>query len=133
MEDKHLRTLFLVATEQGTNYKSCVEAPLSITQVSPALVYLKVECEFVLCDDSSPKKVMGLDVHHIFITWDMIDLPLSREFASVNSLPVFAPICHPIPKLGLSRMFEASRARGFCPSFTRASLPQLHFGNPICH
>ncbi|GKA97706.1 hypothetical protein Tco_0825600 [Tanacetum coccineum] len=27
--------------------------------------------------------------------------------------------------------FEASRARGFCPSFTRASNPQLHFGNPI--
>ncbi|GJU92530.1 reverse transcriptase domain-containing protein [Tanacetum coccineum] len=33
--------------------------------------------------------------------------------------------------IGLSRMFEASRARGFCPSFTRASHPQLHFGNPI--
>ncbi|GKD64193.1 hypothetical protein Tco_1306301 [Tanacetum coccineum] len=30
-----------------------------------------------------------------------------------------------------SRMFEASRARSFCPSFTRASHPQLHFGNPI--
>ncbi|GKF48351.1 hypothetical protein Tco_0141602, partial [Tanacetum coccineum] len=27
--------------------------------------------------------------------------------------------------------FEASRARGFCPSFTRASNPQLHYGNPI--
>ncbi|GJU39655.1 hypothetical protein Tco_1192612 [Tanacetum coccineum] len=27
--------------------------------------------------------------------------------------------------------FEASRARGFCPSITRASHPQLHFGNPI--
>ncbi|GKC19065.1 hypothetical protein Tco_1021215 [Tanacetum coccineum] len=27
--------------------------------------------------------------------------------------------------------FEASRALGFCPSFTRASNPQLHFGNPI--
>ncbi|GJS34659.1 hypothetical protein Tco_0533041 [Tanacetum coccineum] len=26
---------------------------------------------------------------------------------------------------------EASRARGFCPSITRASNPQLHFGNPI--
>ncbi|GJX45342.1 reverse transcriptase domain-containing protein [Tanacetum coccineum] len=33
--------------------------------------------------------------------------------------------------VGLSRMFEASHARGFCPSFTRASNPQLHFGNPI--
>ncbi|GJW79181.1 hypothetical protein Tco_0140863 [Tanacetum coccineum] len=31
----------------------------------------------------------------------------------------------------LSLMFEASRARGFCPSITRASHPQLHFGNPI--
>ncbi|GJX85267.1 hypothetical protein Tco_0336041 [Tanacetum coccineum] len=28
-------------------------------------------------------------------------------------------------------IFEASRARGFCSSFTRASNPQLHFGNPI--
>ncbi|GKB18051.1 hypothetical protein Tco_0851974 [Tanacetum coccineum] len=27
--------------------------------------------------------------------------------------------------------FEASRACGFCPSFTRASNPQLYFGNPI--
>ncbi|GKE85432.1 hypothetical protein Tco_1559174 [Tanacetum coccineum] len=27
--------------------------------------------------------------------------------------------------------FEASCVRGFCPSFTRASNPQLHFGNPI--
>ncbi|GKB10158.1 hypothetical protein Tco_0844081 [Tanacetum coccineum] len=35
------------------------------------------------------------------------------------------------PNLGLSRIFEASRARGFCPSFTRASHPQLHLGNPI--
>ncbi|GJX54286.1 hypothetical protein Tco_0622110 [Tanacetum coccineum] len=32
---------------------------------------------------------------------------------------------------GMARIFEASRARGFCPSFTRASHPQLHFGNPI--
>ncbi|GJZ72722.1 reverse transcriptase domain-containing protein [Tanacetum coccineum] len=31
----------------------------------------------------------------------------------------------------LSRIFEASRARGFCPSFTRASHPQLHLGNSI--
>ncbi|GJX99349.1 hypothetical protein Tco_0356368 [Tanacetum coccineum] len=29
---------------------------------------------------------------------------------------------------GLSRIFEASRARGFCPSITRASNPQLHLG-----
>ncbi|GJR60590.1 hypothetical protein Tco_1502752 [Tanacetum coccineum] len=27
--------------------------------------------------------------------------------------------------------YEASRARGFCPSFTQASHPQLHYGNPI--
>ncbi|GJW02636.1 reverse transcriptase domain-containing protein [Tanacetum coccineum] len=27
--------------------------------------------------------------------------------------------------------YEASRAHGFCPSSTRASNPQLHFGNPI--
>ncbi|GJW42397.1 reverse transcriptase domain-containing protein [Tanacetum coccineum] len=31
----------------------------------------------------------------------------------------------------LSWIFEAFRARGFCPSITRASNPQLHFGNPI--
>ncbi|GKC14380.1 reverse transcriptase domain-containing protein [Tanacetum coccineum] len=29
---------------------------------------------------------------------------------------------------GLSRIFEASRAHGFCPSITRASNPQLHLG-----
>ncbi|GJT66773.1 hypothetical protein Tco_1018253 [Tanacetum coccineum] len=27
--------------------------------------------------------------------------------------------------------FDASRARGFCPSITRASSPQLHLGNPL--
>ncbi|GJX16311.1 hypothetical protein Tco_0217143 [Tanacetum coccineum] len=32
---------------------------------------------------------------------------------------------------GISPDYEASRARGFCPSFTRASNPQLYFGNPI--
>ncbi|GKB88177.1 reverse transcriptase domain-containing protein [Tanacetum coccineum] len=32
---------------------------------------------------------------------------------------------------GLSRILEASRARGFCPWITRASNPQLHLGNPI--
>ncbi|GJR85702.1 reverse transcriptase domain-containing protein [Tanacetum coccineum] len=31
----------------------------------------------------------------------------------------------------MSRIFETSRARGFCPSITRASNPQLPFGNPI--
>ncbi|GJR76919.1 hypothetical protein Tco_0089284 [Tanacetum coccineum] len=34
-------------------------------------------------------------------------------------------------RLKIARIFEASRARGFCPSFTRASNPQLHYGNPI--
>ncbi|GJZ46693.1 hypothetical protein Tco_0594289 [Tanacetum coccineum] len=32
---------------------------------------------------------------------------------------------------GLSRILEASRARGFCPSITRASNSQLYLGNPI--
>ncbi|GJU73520.1 reverse transcriptase domain-containing protein [Tanacetum coccineum] len=31
----------------------------------------------------------------------------------------------------MSQIFEASRARGFCPSITSASNPQLHLGNPI--
>ncbi|GJY75727.1 reverse transcriptase domain-containing protein [Tanacetum coccineum] len=31
----------------------------------------------------------------------------------------------------ISQIFKASRALGFCPSITRASNPQLHFGNPI--
>ncbi|GJS68455.1 reverse transcriptase domain-containing protein [Tanacetum coccineum] len=38
---------------------------------------------------------------------------------------------HPQTVGRMSRIFEASRARGFCPSITRASNPQLHFGNPI--
>ncbi|GKC26803.1 hypothetical protein Tco_1034097, partial [Tanacetum coccineum] len=35
---------------------------------------------------------------------------------------------YPLDKLKMSQIFEASRARGFCPSFTRASNPQLHLG-----
>ncbi|GKE31768.1 reverse transcriptase domain-containing protein, partial [Tanacetum coccineum] len=31
----------------------------------------------------------------------------------------------------IAPIFEASRAHGFCPSITRASNPQLHFGNSI--
>ncbi|GJR26225.1 reverse transcriptase domain-containing protein [Tanacetum coccineum] len=38
----------------------------------------------------------------------------------------FVGACH-----AMSRIFEASRARGICPSITRASHPQLHLGNPI--
>ncbi|GKC79068.1 hypothetical protein Tco_1129842 [Tanacetum coccineum] len=33
----------------------------------------------------------------------------------------------PLDKLKIAWIFEASRARGFCPLFTRASNPQLHF------
>ncbi|GKF26837.1 hypothetical protein Tco_0082731, partial [Tanacetum coccineum] len=36
-----------------------------------------------------------------------------------------------LDKLKNSRIFEPSRACGLCPSTTRASHPQLHFGNPI--
>ncbi|GJS19827.1 hypothetical protein Tco_0448459 [Tanacetum coccineum] len=35
------------------------------------------------------------------------------------------------PNLGDCPDFEVSRARGFCPSITRASNPQLYLGNPI--
>ncbi|GJZ14139.1 hypothetical protein Tco_0549369 [Tanacetum coccineum] len=41
------------------------------------------------------------------------------------------PISIPLDQLKMSRIFEASRARGFCPSITRASHPRLHCGNPI--
>ncbi|GJS06605.1 hypothetical protein Tco_0363401 [Tanacetum coccineum] len=34
----------------------------------------------------------------------------------------------PLDQLKMSWIFEASRARGFCPSFTRALNPQLHLG-----
>ncbi|GJW32461.1 reverse transcriptase domain-containing protein [Tanacetum coccineum] len=34
-------------------------------------------------------------------------------------------------KLVIALIFEVSYARGLCPSITRASHPQLHFGNPI--
>ncbi|GKA48763.1 hypothetical protein Tco_0741721, partial [Tanacetum coccineum] len=37
----------------------------------------------------------------------------------------------PLDQFKIAPIFEASRACGFCPSFTRASHPQLHFGNPI--
>ncbi|GJS50357.1 hypothetical protein Tco_0600478 [Tanacetum coccineum] len=36
-----------------------------------------------------------------------------------------------LPFLTIARTFEASRALGFCPSLTRASNPQLHYGNLI--
>ncbi|GJX83832.1 reverse transcriptase domain-containing protein [Tanacetum coccineum] len=49
----------------------------------------------------------------------LYELPFHKEVPGLGAL------------LSISRIFEASRALGFCPSFTRASHPQLHFGNPI--
>ncbi|GJW30970.1 hypothetical protein Tco_0047845 [Tanacetum coccineum] len=37
----------------------------------------------------------------------------------------------PLDQFKIAQIFEVSRALGFCPSFTRASNPQLHFRNPI--
>ncbi|GKE68798.1 hypothetical protein Tco_1526870 [Tanacetum coccineum] len=34
----------------------------------------------------------------------------------------------PLDKFKIAQIFEASHARGFCPSFTRAAHPQLHLG-----
>ncbi|GJX11924.1 hypothetical protein Tco_0201783 [Tanacetum coccineum] len=42
-----------------------------------------------------------------------------------------SPFLSPLTSSRLSRIFEVSRARSFCPSITRASNPQLHYGNPI--
>ncbi|GJU80359.1 hypothetical protein Tco_1282724 [Tanacetum coccineum] len=46
-----------------------------------------------------------------------------------SSILVCLCFCDDCP--GLSQIFKASRARGFCPSFTLASHLQLHYGNPI--
>ncbi|GKC55129.1 hypothetical protein Tco_1077874 [Tanacetum coccineum] len=46
-------------------------------------------------------------------------------FSSENNDKVFN---HGVLASKMSRIFEASHARGFCPSITRASSPQLHLG-----
>ncbi|GJV50126.1 reverse transcriptase domain-containing protein [Tanacetum coccineum] len=60
--------------------------------------------------------------------------PVGPDRSSLPKLSLMAPSSYlkptgQIPRI--ARIFEASRARGFCPSFTRASNPQLHYGNPI--
>ncbi|GJY94864.1 hypothetical protein Tco_0511225, partial [Tanacetum coccineum] len=50
---------------------------------------------------------------------------------SMRIFPRLMLCLRPIMRTRIAWIFEASRALGFCPSFTRASNPQLHFGNPI--
>ncbi|GJS11280.1 hypothetical protein Tco_0368076 [Tanacetum coccineum] len=60
-----------------------------------------------------------------------------NEFLSHLSVILFLQcltLCshfHPKMRTTIASDYEASRSRGFYPSFTRASRPQLHFGNPI--
>ncbi|GJZ27547.1 hypothetical protein Tco_0571800 [Tanacetum coccineum] len=56
---------------------------------------------------------------------------LSVTRFSMRIFPRLMLCLRPTTRTRMSRIFEASRARGFCPSITRASHPQLHFGNPI--
>ncbi|GJS14211.1 hypothetical protein Tco_0408683 [Tanacetum coccineum] len=62
---------------------------------------------------------------------DSIGSDLEVSFPSETRNKIFNPGIFIEVESKIARDFEASRARGFCPSITRASHPQLHFGNPI--
>ncbi|GKD09777.1 hypothetical protein Tco_1189462, partial [Tanacetum coccineum] len=77
--------------------------------------------ERLLHDDSTPLLDIPSLTHVTFPFEDHHDL----DFTCV------VRVFYPSSPIWIARIFEASRARGFCPSITRASHPQLHFGNPI--
>ncbi|GKB82594.1 reverse transcriptase domain-containing protein [Tanacetum coccineum] len=53
-------------------------------------------------------------------------LPIELEHKAYWALT-----CNLVYQPGMSWIFEASRARGICPSITRASQSSASFGNPI--
>ncbi|GJZ37766.1 hypothetical protein Tco_0583957 [Tanacetum coccineum] len=78
----------------------------------PFLTYPVTPPYLLLCGNENTIFDPGISIYHSFMPsvshW-------SGTFMKFNDCPDY----------------EASRARGSCPSFTRASNPQLYFGNPI--
>ncbi|GKA26046.1 hypothetical protein Tco_0712155 [Tanacetum coccineum] len=83
------------------------DIPVDVPNILPTHPILQLDFNFI------PSNDLGYD------------LDVSSPFGDRNKIYDLGICIEDCPD------FKASRARGFCPSFTRASHPQLHFGNPI--
>ncbi|GKA51514.1 reverse transcriptase domain-containing protein [Tanacetum coccineum] len=73
------------------------------------------------------KLVYGISIH----TLKTKGMSSARLILGAQSLWALKHAIFDLPKPeGMSRIFEASRARGICPSITRASQSSASFGNP---
>ncbi|GJU51222.1 hypothetical protein Tco_1220777 [Tanacetum coccineum] len=116
------------------------EPRVHVPNVLPTHPTLNLDLDFILSSDS-------LFAYIVWIFLPFLTYPVSPPYllSTGNEDTIFDPgisIYHSFMP-GVSHRsgtfmkfndcsdFEASRARGFCPSFTRASNPQLHLGNPI--
>ncbi|GJR43025.1 reverse transcriptase domain-containing protein [Tanacetum coccineum] len=92
-----------------------------------ATVYHPQTNGHVEVSNRSLKRILERTVGENHASWsDKLDDAL-WAFRTAFKTPIG---CTPY-KLVIARICEDSRALGFCPSFTRASNPQLHYGNPI--
>ncbi|GJR68769.1 hypothetical protein Tco_0014834 [Tanacetum coccineum] len=91
----------------------------------------KIKESKLLIDELDPPRSID------FLPSPKCDSVLYEDFSEVDALPSTNNedkeflSNNEVPPVSIAWIFEASRAHGFCPSFTRASHPQLHFGNPI--
>ncbi|GJY28153.1 hypothetical protein Tco_0403920 [Tanacetum coccineum] len=95
------------------------DIPVDVPNILPTYPALQLDFDFI------PSNDLGSDLDVSSPSGDrnkIYDPGICIEVKSTRILATFPPI---------ARIFEASRARSFCPSFTRASHPQLHYGNPI--
>ncbi|GJS82057.1 reverse transcriptase domain-containing protein [Tanacetum coccineum] len=103
------------------------------------------ECDSVFYEDFSEVDTLpstnnedkvfnpGILIHENLFEDTICESPDKNVKKATNAsliLEDFNPPFYELPFL-IAQIFKASRARGFCPSITRASHPQLHYGNPI--
>ncbi|GKC72052.1 hypothetical protein Tco_1117935 [Tanacetum coccineum] len=139
MGDEHLDTI--LANESDEVIKSSVENLVPIPSEFEGIP--DSVCDVPLCNN--PTSLEAFKEHSETIidsnddstssdddSYENIDyVDASPPDAEIVALPLSFPCVGFVDELSrMSRILEASRARGICPSITRASNPQLHFGNP---
>ncbi|GKD99270.1 hypothetical protein Tco_1387254 [Tanacetum coccineum] len=98
------------------------DIPVDVPNILPTHPALLMDFDFIpshndLGSDPDVSSPLG-DRNKIY------DLGICIEVESTRFLAPLSPVIDCLD-------FEASRALSFCPSITRASYPQLQFGNPI--
>ncbi|GKD66584.1 hypothetical protein Tco_1308692 [Tanacetum coccineum] len=104
------------------------EPRVHVPNVLPTHATLDLDLDFILFSDSLFAYIVWIFL--LFLTY-LVAHPYLLSCGNKDTIFDSGISVYHSFMPGLSRIFEASRARGFCPSITRASNPQLHLGNPI--